>query len=110
MASWASWTPVRLTAVGSKAATASGWVGGRVTRSTQYSAPNPTIRTTAASSDQAVEGTERSLVHSERTTRAWVTRWPVAAGRAGERWRVAVMTVLLRSWGRGTRPRPGSGR
>jgi hypothetical protein len=102
MANWANWTPVRLTAVGSNAATASAWLGGRVTRSRQYSAPNPTIRTTVTSNDQALEGSERSLVHSERATRAWLTRW--AAG-----W-VVVMAVLLRSWGRGTRPRPGSGR
>src|SRR4029450_3279322 len=101
----ASWTPVRLTAVGSKAA---GSAGGRATRSRQYRTPKPTIETTVTSSDQAVEGSERSLVHSEWTTRAWLSRWAAGlGGRTRVTGRAAVMAGLPSGRGRGTRPRPG---
>ena len=112
MASWARLMPLRLIAVGSKLAMAAGSCGGLVTRTPAYSAPMPTISTAATSSDQALEGRVRSLVHSERITRAWVTRWSsreaVGAGAVG-----TVMVVILspvRWWARGTRPRRWSGR
>jgi hypothetical protein len=54
---------------------AAGSRGGLVTRTPEYSAPMPTVSTAAASSDQALDGRVRSLVHSERITLAWVTRW-----------------------------------
>ena len=44
------------------------------------SAGSPIVSRTATNSDQRVERSERSFVHSERTTRAWVTR-PVCASR-----------------------------
>jgi hypothetical protein len=46
----------------------------------QYTALKPTISTTVVSSDQAVDGRDRSFVHSERSTLAWVTRWSARYG------------------------------
>src|SRR5215213_4054795 len=69
----------------------------------------PVAYSPVTSSDQAVEGSERSLVHSERTTRAWLTRWVAEpGGRAGVAGWAAVMAGLPSGRGRGTRPRPGS--
>ena len=36
--------------------------------------PNPAIRIIVANRDQNTDGWVRSLVHSDRSTRAWVTR------------------------------------
>ncbi len=36
--------------------------------------PNPMIKTAADSSAQPADGWVRSFVHSDRSTRAWVTR------------------------------------
>ena len=43
-------------------------------------APRPTISTTASSAHHQVERSARSLVHSERTTRTWVTGPATVAG------------------------------
>ena len=43
-------------------------------------APRPTISTMAVSADHRVERSARSLVHSARTTRAWVTGPATVAG------------------------------
>src|SRR6266545_2693713 len=100
IASCANWTPPRLIAMGSKLAMSAGCCGGRVTRTPAYSAPKPTISTAAASSDQALDGSERSLVHSERITLAWVTRrspwFPATAGTVGS----VIMVIPSRCGGR----------
>ena len=70
----ASCTPDRLTAAGSKDAIAAAPCGGRVSRTRLYRMPNPAIRIIVASRAQNVDGWVRSLVHSDRSTRAWVTR------------------------------------
>ena len=53
-------------------------------------APRPTISTTAISVHHQVERSARSLVHSDRTTRTWVTGPATVAGagrpRAGPVW------------------------
>ena len=50
------------------------------TSRTEPATDSPTMNTTAASRENTVERRDRSLVHSESTTRAWVT---CSAGRAG---------------------------
>src|SRR2546430_13284417 len=67
-------TPDRLTDAGSKAAIAAAPCGGRVSRTRLYRMPNPVIRIIVASRAHNVDGWVRSLVHSDRSTRAWVTR------------------------------------
>jgi hypothetical protein len=62
---WASWTPARPMAVGSKLAHLGGRARGLVTLTRDYSTPKPTMRATVASSDRAVDGWIRNLVHSE---------------------------------------------
>jgi hypothetical protein len=108
IAIWASWTPARPMAVGSKLATSAGERGGLVTLTREYSTPKPTMRATVASSDHAVDGWVRNLVHSERTTLAWVTRRRALSEDGCAAGWVRVVIALLRwSWARGTPPRPG---
>ena len=60
-------------------------------------APTPTISTTATSALYQVERSARSFVHSERTTRTWVTgRATVAIGAAGAGASPALIASLRR--------------
>jgi hypothetical protein len=69
----ASCTPDRLIAVGSNDRIAAAPCGGRASRSRLYRMPNAVVRTTADSSAHRADGWVRSLVHSDLSTRAWVT-------------------------------------
>jgi hypothetical protein len=92
--------------VGSKLAISAGEWGGLVTLTREYSTPKPTTSATVLSSDHAVDGWVRNLVHSERSPLAWVTRWRVPDDGWAEGWVRAVIGRLPWSWARGTRPRP----
>ena len=71
---WASWIPDRLIAVGSNEATAAAPCGGRASRSRLYRIPNPAVRPAEAAPAHRADGWVRSLVHSARITRPWLTR------------------------------------
>ena len=88
-ATTANAVPARLTLTGLKVAR---WAGLKVwywlALTAENSAPMPIIRTSATSSVHTVERSERNLVHSERSTRAWVTferRRPGGAPVGGQR-------------------------
>jgi len=71
IASWARNTPARLTPVGSNPAASCGSRGGQCAAMTDgTSRLKPRMNTTAASSENTVERSERSLVHSDRSTRS----------------------------------------
>src|SRR5580658_177925 len=72
-------------------------------------APRPTISTTAASVHHRVERSARSLVHSARTTRAWVTGPATVAGAGitGAGADLAAVTALIGWLRRGIRCCPG---
>jgi hypothetical protein len=78
--SWANKTPTRLTVTPPAAELPAEILYG--VPDPAIAAPRPTIRTTAISAHHQVERSARSLVHSERTTRARVTGLATAA-RAG---------------------------
>jgi hypothetical protein len=68
-------------------------------------APRPTIRTTAASPHHRVERSARSLAHSARTTRTWVTGPAIVAGTGAPipGTGLVPVTALIASLRRGTR-------
>src|SRR5271157_5238503 len=68
-------------------------------------APRPMIRTTALSPHHQVERSARSLVHSARTTRTWVTGPATVAGAGAS---VVPRTALIASLRRGIRRCPWS--
>jgi hypothetical protein len=99
--SWANKTPTRLIVTPPAAALpAEIWYGAP---DPAIAAPRPTISTTAISAHHQVERSARSLVHSARTTRTWVTRPAAVAGAGlGLVW----MAALIASPRRGTRRCP----
>src|SRR4051794_28437115 len=70
----ASSTPDRLTDTGSNEAIAAAPCGGRASRKRLYRTPTAMIKITADPSDHSADGWVRSLIHSDLSTRAWVTR------------------------------------
>src|SRR5580692_12889372 len=68
-------------------------------------APRPTISTTAVSAHHQVERSARSLVHSARTTRTWVTGPATVTGTGAS---LVPVTAVIASLRRGTRRCPGS--
>ena len=72
-------------------------------------APRPTISITAVSAHHRVERSARSLAHSARTTRTWVTgpATVTGAGAIGAGASPGRVTALIASPRRGTRRRPG---
>jgi hypothetical protein len=95
IASCANSMPFRLVEIGLKLARSAGlkvwyWLA----ETPENSAPMPIESTTAASSVQTVERSDRNLIHSDSTTRAWVTRnacGPVAGAMVGAEVREVVM-------------------
>ena len=76
--SWANKMPTRLTVTPPAAELpAEIWYG---VPDPAIAAPRPTISTTAISAHHQVERSARSLVHSARTTRTWVTGPATVAG------------------------------
>ena len=99
IASWAIWTPTKLTSSGWKSARSLGLAEGQWCETTAAAiAGTPIVNRNAAASDHFVERTERSFVSSERKTRSCVTRPVCSSG--GMTW--AWASVLTR------RPPPGS--
>src|SRR5271167_1482349 len=76
--SWAITTPARLTATPPAAELPAEILYGAPDPA--IAAPRPTISTTARSPHHQVERSARSLIHSERTTRTWVTDPATVAG------------------------------
>jgi hypothetical protein len=74
VASCASSTPDRLTDTGSNEAVAAAPCGGRASRKRLYRMPTAMIAITADASDHSADSWVRSLIHSDLSTRAWVTR------------------------------------
>lgn len=99
MASWLKVMPDRLVPIASKRALSSALnVSHWLFVTAANSAPRPIVSATAMSSAQAVERREVSFVHSERSTRAWVT----AIGRS-----IVAAVMLLPPRVSGTRRRRG---
>ena len=98
MASWANIMPLTLVEIGLKLARSAGlkvWYWLALTA--EKSAPMPTDSTTAVSSVQTVERSDRNFVHSDSRTRDWVTRSPCRrdAGPAGPVVAAGVMVVVM---------------
>ena len=80
--SWANKRPSRLADTPAAAELAAEtWYG---VPDPAIAAPRPTISTTALSPHHQVERSARSLVHSARTTRTWVTGPATVAGTGAE--------------------------
>src|ERR1700691_2331684 len=101
--SWANNTPSRATDTPLAAVLpAETWYG---VPDAAIAAPRPTISTAAVSAHHRVERSARSLVHSARTTRTWVTGPATVAGAgfASAGASPVPMTALIASLRRGTR-------
>ena len=88
IASWARKIPASARVVGSNAAASPGSARRPVRdgHRRDEDGRNPTMKTMAASSEKTVDRSDRSLVHSDRTTRAWVTDSDGVGAAVPARW------------------------